>query len=91
MTERTSHLAVLWFGADISNTSHSKPVLPLSKEHGSQVRDQGRRQCYHNKHKSFPIGLHVMYLYFTDTPLTLPHSRVLGRKKMLFPKRCVFP
>jgi len=31
-----------------------KPVLPLSNEHGSQVKDQGRRQCCHNKHKKFP-------------------------------------
>jgi hypothetical protein len=22
-----------------------------SNEHGSQVKDQGRRQCFHNKHK----------------------------------------
>ena len=41
-----------------------KPVLPLSNEHGSQVKDQGRRQCCHNKHKNFPIGLHVMYFTF---------------------------
>jgi len=45
-----------------------KPVLQLSKEHGSQLKDQGRRQCCHNKHKNFPIDLHVMYLYFSDTP-----------------------
>jgi len=45
-----------------------KPVLPLSNEHGLQLKDQGRRQCCHNKHKNFPIGLHVMYLYFPDTP-----------------------
>jgi len=54
MTERTSHLAGLWIGAAISNTSHSEPVLPLSNEHGSQVKDQGRWQCFHNKHKKFP-------------------------------------
>ena len=36
--------------------------------HCSQVKDQGRRQCCHNKHKNIPIGLHVMYLYFPDTP-----------------------
>ena len=29
-------------------------VLPLSNEHGSQVKDQGRRQCCHNKHKKLP-------------------------------------
>jgi hypothetical protein len=38
MTERTSHLAGLWIGSAISNTSHSKPILPLSNEHGSQVK-----------------------------------------------------
>jgi len=32
----------------------TKLVLPLSNEHGSQVKDQGRRQCCHNKHKKFP-------------------------------------
>ena len=69
MTESTSHLAGLWIDAVISNTSHSnKPVLPLSNEHGSQVKDQVRRQCCPNKHKNFPIGLHVMQLYFPDTP-----------------------
>jgi len=68
MTERTSHLAGLWIGAAFSNTSHSKPVLTLSNEHGAQVEDHGRRQCCHNKHKNFPTGLHVMYLYFSGTP-----------------------
>ena len=34
--------------------TQTKLVLPLSKEHGSQVKDQGRRQCCHNKHKKFP-------------------------------------
>ena len=53
-TERTSHLAGFWIGAAVSNRSHSKPVLPLSNEHGSQVKDQGRWQCCHNKHKKFP-------------------------------------
>jgi len=28
-----------------------KPILPLSDEHGSQVKDQVRWQCCHNKHK----------------------------------------
>ena len=56
MTERTSHLAGLWIGAAISPTrlTQTKPVLPPSNEHGSQVKDQGRRQCCHNKHKKFP-------------------------------------
>jgi hypothetical protein len=68
MTERTSHLAGLWIVAAISNTSHSKPVLLLSSEHGSQTKDQGRRQCCQNNNKNFPIGLHVRYLYFLYTP-----------------------
>jgi hypothetical protein len=34
--------------------TQTEPVLPLSNEHGSQVKDQGRRQCCHNKHKKFP-------------------------------------
>jgi len=34
--------------------TQTKQVLPLSNEHGSQVKDQGRRQCCHNKHKKFP-------------------------------------
>ena len=51
--------------------NQTKPFLPLSNEHGSKVKDQGRRQCCHNRHKNFPIGLHVMYLYFPDTPRSL--------------------
>ena len=47
--------------------TQTKPVLPLSKEHGSQVKDQGRQQCFHNSIKNFPIGIHEMYLYFPDT------------------------
>jgi hypothetical protein len=54
MTELTSRLAGLWIGAAISNTSHSKPVIPLPNEYGSQVKGQGRWQCCHNKHKKFP-------------------------------------
>jgi hypothetical protein len=34
--------------------TQTKPVLPPSNEHGSQVKDQGWRQCCHNKHKKFP-------------------------------------
>jgi len=71
MTERTSHLAGLWIGAAISNISHSKPVLPLSNEHGSQVKDQGRRQCCHNKHKEFPYGSTRDVSLFPDAPRIL--------------------
>jgi len=34
--------------------TQTMPVLPLSNQHGSQVKDQGRWQCCHNKHKKFP-------------------------------------
>jgi hypothetical protein len=55
MTECNSHLAGLWIGTAISNTFHSnKPLLPLSNEHGSQLKDQGRRHYCHNKHEKFP-------------------------------------
>jgi len=33
--------------------TQTKPVLPLSEEHGSQLKDQGRRQCCY-KNKKFP-------------------------------------
>jgi len=56
VTERTSHLEGTLdrrchFKKSLTQT---KPVLPLSKEHGSRIKDQGRRQCCHNKHKKFP-------------------------------------
>jgi hypothetical protein len=60
MTERTSHLAGLWIGAAISNTSH-----PNKAGSTTVIR---ARHCCHNKHKKFPIDLHTMYLYFPDTP-----------------------
>jgi len=65
----------LWrdFGSALpfqTRLTQTKPVLQLSNEHGSQVKDQGRQQCCHNKHKNFPIDLHVMYLYFPVTPRT---------------------
>ena len=53
--------------------TQSKPVLPLSKEHGSQVKAQVRRQCSHNKHKKFPyrptrevslLSGHAFYMKF---------------------------
>jgi hypothetical protein len=45
------------FGSALSfqtRLTQTKPVLPLSNEHGSQIKDRGRRQCCHNKHKHFP-------------------------------------
>jgi hypothetical protein len=51
---RHSHLAGLWIGAGISNTSHSnKAGSTTVKRARSQVKDEGRRQCCHNKHKKF--------------------------------------
>jgi hypothetical protein len=49
----------LWrdFGSALlfqTRLTQTEPVLPLSKEHGSQVKDQCRRQCCHNKHNKFP-------------------------------------
>ena len=53
-----THIA---FGGDFGSAlpfqtrlTQTKPVLPLSNENGSQVKDQGRRQCCHNKLKQFP-------------------------------------
>ena len=52
--------------------TQTKPVLLLSNEHGSQVKDQGPRQCCHNKHKKFPyrptrdvslLSGHASYVY----------------------------
>jgi len=37
--------------------SQTKPVLPLSNKQGSQVKDQGWRQCCRNTHKKFPYRL----------------------------------
>jgi hypothetical protein len=63
---RKLHWEILWrkapriwrdFGSALpfqTRLTQTKPVLPLSNEHGSQVKDQGRRQCCHNKHKKFP-------------------------------------
>ena len=76
MTERTSHLAGLFIGAAISNTSHSKPVLPLSDEHDSQVKDQVRQQCCHNKHKNFP------YRPTRDVSLLSGHASYLASTRL---------
>ena len=48
MTERTSHLAGLWIGVFISNTSHSKKAGSI-KRTWLTVKDQSRRQFCHNK------------------------------------------
>jgi hypothetical protein len=60
-------------------------------EHGSQVKDQGRRQCCHNRHKYFP------YRSTRDLALlsghaswfsTLSHTRHDFREKVFEYKMC---
>ena len=63
-----SRLAGLWISAAISNTFHSKPVLPLSNEYGSQVKAQVQWQCCHNKHKNF------LYMPTGDVSLLSGHA-----------------
>jgi hypothetical protein len=82
-----THLAFggIWIGAAISNVSHSKPVLPLPNEHGSQVKRQGQQQCCHTKHKKFPcqpthdVSLLSGYaLYYSHVTITqdVMHERL---------------
>jgi hypothetical protein len=76
MTECTPHLAGLWISAAISNMSHSNKAGSITvKQHGSQVKGQGQRQCCHNKHKKFPywptrdvslLSRHASYLEPND-------------------------
>ena len=73
MTERTSHLAGLWIGAAISNTSHSnKAGSTIVKRARLTVKYQGRRHYCNNKHINFPhrptrvvslLSLHTSYIY----------------------------
>jgi hypothetical protein len=67
--------------------TQTKPFLPLSNEHGSQVKDQGRRQFFHNKHKKFPyrstrdvslLSEHTAYIDFLMRNLVLRHIVVLS-------------
>jgi len=55
----------LWIGAVISNTSHSNNAgsTPQLNEHGSQVKDQGRRQCCHNKHKKISLSAYTWCIF----------------------------
>ena len=73
MTEHTSHLVGLWIGATISNTSHSnKAGSATVKRARLKVKDQGRRQCCHNKRKKFP------YRPTRDVSLLSGHALYLG-------------
>jgi hypothetical protein len=51
-----------------THLTQTKPVLPLSNEHGSQVKDKVNDSVATISIKNFPICLHVMYLYFLDMP-----------------------
>ena len=70
MTERTSHLVGLWIGAAISKTSHSKKAGSTTAKRARLTVKGSRSTTVLPLHalKNFPIGLHVMYLYFLDTP-----------------------
>ena len=49
--------------------TQTKPVLPLSNEYGSQVKDQGRRQCCHNKHKKVSLSAYTWCIFTFRTRL----------------------
>ena len=53
-----------------------KPVLPLSNEHASQIKDQGRQHCCHNKHKKIP------YWPTCDVWLLSGHDSYIGGTKV---------
>ena len=69
--------------------TQTKPVLPLSNEHGSQVKDQGWRQCCHNKHTwcIFTFQTLVIQCVPTSTLFTI-HSSVFNNLKTLQSKIC---
>jgi hypothetical protein len=54
--------------------TQTKLVLPPSNEHGSQVKDHGRRQCCHREHKKFP------YRPTRDVSLLSGHSSYVKSK-----------
>ena len=63
--------------------TQTKSVLPLSNEHGSQVKDQGRRQSCRNKHKislyrptSDVFLLYVQISYVINLGFFLTHQEV---------------
>ena len=46
-------------------------VLSLSNEHSSQVKDQGRRQYCHNRHKEISLSAYTWCIYTFRTSLVL--------------------
>ena len=62
------------FGSELplqTRLTQTKPVLPLSNEHGSQVEDQGRRQFCHNNHKKISLSAYTWCIFTFRTPLAL--------------------
>jgi hypothetical protein len=51
--------------------TQTKPVPPLSNEHGSQVKDQGRWQCCHNRHKKISLSAYMWCIFTFRTSLEL--------------------
>ena len=69
MTESTSHFVGLWIGAAISNMSHSNKAgytTQTSTVHRYRIKVDGSVGIISKT--NFPIGLHMMYLYFPATP-----------------------
>ena len=85
MTERTSHLVGIWIGSAISSMSHSnKAGFTTVKGVRLTGKDQGRRQCCHNKHKKFP------YRPTRDVSLLSRHASYMVYKILLLHICCAF-
>ena len=78
--------------------TQTKPVLPLSNEHGLQVKDQDRRQCCHNKHKKFPyrptrnvslLSGHASYIWYTHDTVVVRYMRVCSRDRTWDPSNTI--
>jgi hypothetical protein len=64
-----------------TSLTHTNLVLPLSDEHSSQVKDQGRRQCCHNRHTKFP--------YWPTHDVSLFSGHASCYRGLTFPQRAV--
>jgi len=57
-----------------THLTQTKPVLPLSNEHGSQVKDEGQRQCCHNKHKKISLSAYTWGIFTFRTRLVVGYT-----------------
>jgi hypothetical protein len=97
MTERTSHLVGLWIGAAISNTSHSNnagsTTVKCARLTGKGTKVDGSVAII--SIKNFPIGLHVMYLYFLDiyhaSQFPVPHRNLNTAVSIPYPLHYIIP